>query len=147
MVFPLNVIELPLQIDCVMFVVGDGFIVVVKTIKLSHPKLVDKVSRYTPAVVMVFPLNVIELPLQIDCVIFVVDDDVIETVNTIKLSQPKLVINVSRYTPAVVMVLPLNVIELPLQIDCVIFVVGDILIVVVKTIKLSQPKLVVKVSR
>ena len=65
MVFPLNVIELPLQIDCVIFVVGDVLIVVVKTIKLSQPKLVDKVSRYTPAVVMVFPLNIIVFPLQI----------------------------------------------------------------------------------
>ena len=45
---------------------------------------------------MVFPLNVIEFPLQIACVRFDVGDDVIETVNTIKLSQPKLVVNVSR---------------------------------------------------
>ena len=46
--------------------------------------------------VIIFPLNVIELPLQIACVIFVVGDVLMETVNTIKLSQPKLVVNVSR---------------------------------------------------
>ena len=45
---------------------------------------------------MVFPLKEIELPLQIACVMFVVGDVLMETVNTIKLSQPKLVVNVSR---------------------------------------------------
>ena len=96
MVFPLNEIEFPLQIACVIFVVGVGFIVVVKTIKLSQPKLVVNVSRKTPAVVMVFPLKDIEFPLQIACVIFVVGVGLIVVVKTIKLSQPKLVVNVSR---------------------------------------------------
>ncbi|MBK6274228.1 MAG: hypothetical protein IPF58_05735 [Saprospirales bacterium] len=70
--FPLNTIELPLQIDCVILVVGVGLIVVVKTMKLSQPKDVVNVSLKTPAVIMVFPLNTIELPLHIACVILVV---------------------------------------------------------------------------
>jgi hypothetical protein len=43
-------------------VVGAGLIVVVKTIKLSQPNEVVKVSLKVPAVLIVFPLNTIELP-------------------------------------------------------------------------------------
>ena len=78
-----------------MFVVGDDFKVVVKTIKLSQPNEVVNVSLNIPAVVIVFPLNKIELPLQIACVKFVVGDDLIVVVKTIKLSQPSDVVNVS----------------------------------------------------
>ena len=46
--------------------VGVGFIVVVKTIKLSQPNDVVNVSLNVPAVLMVFPLNIMDEPLQID---------------------------------------------------------------------------------
>ena len=88
--------EVPVQMACAIFVVLVGLMVTVKTIKLSQPKDVVNVSLNVPAVVIVLPLNTIELPLQMLCVRFVVGDDVIETVNTIKLSQPNDVVNVSR---------------------------------------------------
>ena len=87
--------------------VGVDFIVVVKTMKLSQPNDVVKVSLKTPAVVIVFPLNTIELPLQIDCVIFVVGVGFIVVVKTIKLSQPSDVDKVSLNVPALVIVFPL----------------------------------------
>jgi hypothetical protein len=105
-------------------VVGVGFIVTVNTIKLSQPNVVDNVSRYVPAEVIVFPLNVVELPLHIARVIFVVGVGLMETVKTIKLSHPNDVVNVSLKVPAVEIVLPLKTIELPLQIACVMFVLG-----------------------
>ena len=129
-----------------MFVVGVDCKEVVKTMKLSQPNDVVKVSLKTPAVVMVLPLNTIELPLQIACAMLVVGVGLMVTVKTIKLSQPSDVINVSRYEPAEEIVFPLNTIELPLQMDCAILVVGVGLMVVVNTIKLSQPNEVVKVS-
>ena len=45
MVLLLNKIEFPLQIACVIFVVGDDFNMVDKTIKLSQPSDVVNVSR------------------------------------------------------------------------------------------------------
>jgi hypothetical protein len=146
-VFPLNTIELPLQIACVILVVGVGLMVVVNTIKLSHPNDVVKVSLKVPAAVMVLPLNTIEEPLHIDWLMLVVGVGLRVVVNTIKLSHPKEVVKVSLYTPALVILFPLNAYEVPLHIPCVILVVGDKLFVTVKTIKLSQPNDVVKVSR
>jgi hypothetical protein len=144
--FPLNTKELPLHIACEILVVGVGFIVTVSTIKLSQPSEVVKVSRYTPALVILFPLNTKELPLQIACEILVVGVGLMVTVKMIKLSHPKDVVNVSLYTPALVILFPLNTKELPLHIACEILVVGVGFIVTVSTIKLSQPKDVVKVS-
>ena len=145
-VFPLNTIEVPLQIAWAIFVVGVGFNVTVKTMKLSQPKEVVNVSLNVPAVLIVFPLNKIELPWQIDWLIFVVGVGLMVVVKMMKLSQPSDVVKVSLNTPAVIIVFPLNTIELPWQIDWLIFVVGVGLIVVVKTMKLSQPSDVDKVS-
>jgi hypothetical protein len=130
----------------VIFVVGVGFIVTVSTIKLSHPNDVVNVSLKVPAVVIVLPLKDIELPLHIACDIFVVGVGLIITVNTIKLSHPNDVVNVSLNVPALVIVFPLNAMDDPLQIDCDMFVVGSGLIETVNTIKLSQPNDVDNVS-
>ncbi|MBK6274227.1 MAG: hypothetical protein IPF58_05730 [Saprospirales bacterium] len=92
--------------------------------KLSQPSEVVKVSLNVPAVVIVCPLNTVEEPLQIALEILVVGVGFTVTVNTIKLSQPKEVVKVSLNVPAVVIVFPLNTIEVPLQIACDILVVG-----------------------
>ena len=113
---------------------------------LSQPPMAVSVSLYTPAVEIVCPAKLVLCPAQIVC-----DNGVVKTaatlrVNATMLSQPLTAVSVSRYTPAVEIVCPLNVMLCPEQMFCEILVVRAGVTVTVSVMMLSQPPAEVSVS-
>lgn len=108
--------EPPLQILALNELLNFGNTVKFNVTTLSQPPAVVNVAVYVPVVVLAMPLNIYELPLQM----FALNDE-LNAGNTVKfsvttLSQPVELINVAVYEPVVVLAIPLNIYELPLQI-------------------------------